>query len=723
MKLILAEKPSLARGIAEGLGGARRGAVFEARGYTITNAFGHLLEQAEPDGYLPAGAPVNPKTGKKVWRLENLPIFPEKWIKHPKADAKAQLAIIKGLLKQTTLVVNAGDPDREGQLLIDEILDYCGYKGPVQRVWLASLDAASVQKAFAHLKDNHDYHPLSQAAEARARADWLVGMNLTRAWTIANHGLLSVGRVQTPTLALVVRRDLDIERFKPRDYCEVLVHCQHPNGTFAAKWKPASTEGAGFDEEGRLIDRARADRIARKAVGAGQIVRYESKDSRESAPLPFSLSSLQKAASAQWGFSANAVLEACQALYEKKVTTYPRTDCRYLPEEQQGDAAAILSQLPIPEALRAGVSSRRKHAAWNTAKVTAHHAIIPTGQKASGLSDTERKIYDLIWQSYAALFLPDHLYQAIAVTVEVGGEAWTASGRKETQRGWKALRSGRELDDETGHVPTGHAACNAKRGLSTAGNEEPMAALPAMATGDGVKGLRGEVQAKQTKPPARFTDGTLIEAMSHIHKYVTDEQAKAKLKETSGIGTEATRAHVLETLVKRGFVDRKGKQVISTPTGRALIAALPADLTDPVTTARWEDALSGIAEGKLDPARFEAAIRKMVKDQLSKVQGGLALSPGAQSSSRTSPTGLGPQRRCTVAGCPGQIGRMASQKKAGVYFWVCSERAHPHALLADHNGVPGEPFTKPAPPKPQKATRPKAARVSRTRSPTGSRPE
>ena len=716
MKVIIAEKPSLAKAIAEGLGGARRGVVFEARGYTITNAFGHLLEQDEPDGYLSAGVPVNPKTGRKVWRLEDLPVFPEKWVKHPKTDAKAQLAIIKDLLKETTLVVHAGDPDREGQLLIDEILDYCRYKGPVQRVWLASLDTTSIQKAFAHLKDNRDYHPLSQAAEARARADWLVGMNLTRAWTLVNHGLLSVGRVQTPTLALVVRRDLEIERFKPRDYCEVLVHCQHPKGTFTAKWKPASTDGAGFDEEGRLIDRALADRIARKAVGTGQVARYESKDTRESAPLPFSLSSLQKAASAQWGFSANAVLEACQTLYEKKVTTYPRTDCRYLPEEQQGDAAAILSHLPIPEDVRSRVSSHQKHPAWNTAKVTAHHAIIPTGQKASGLSDVERKIYDLIWQSYAALFLPDHLYKAIAVTVEVGGEAWTASGRKEMDRGWRVLRSGRESDDETGHAPT-------NRGLSTAGNEEPATALPVMATGDGVKGLRGEVQAKQTKPPPWFTDGTLIEAMSHIHKYVTDEQAKAKLKETSGIGTEATRAHVLETLVKRGFVDRKGKQLISTPTGRALIAALPADLTDPVTTARWEDALSGIAEGKLDPTRFEAAIRKMVKDQLSKVQGGLALSPGAQSPSRASPAALGPQRPCTVAGCPGQIGRMASQKKAGVYFWVCSERAHPHALLADHNGVPGEPFAQPAPSKPQKATRPKTARSARTRSPVGSRPE
>ncbi|MHB1880704.1 MAG: DNA topoisomerase 3 [Acidithiobacillus sp.] len=603
MKLIIAEKPSLARAIREVVG----------KEYTVTNAFGHILELAEPDAYTSSDVPVNPKTGKKRWRMEDLPIFPDKWIKHPKSDTKEQLMKIKGLLNDADLVVNAGDPDREGQMLIDEILDYCRYRGPVQRVWLASLDETSVKKAFANLRDNKEYRALSHAAEARSQADWVVGMNLTRAWTISNGGLLSVGRVQTPTLALVVRRDIEIEMFKPRDFFEVVAHCRHINGDFLAKWKPAENDGIGFDEEGRLVDRALAEKIAAKAAGQGKVSKYEAKDSKQSAPLPFSLSALQKAASAKFGMSANQVLETAQALYEKKITSYPRTDCRFLPEEQHGDAGHILDGLPVPDPLKGKVSANRKHAAWNTGKVTAHHAIIPTGEQASDLSDAEEKIYDLIWKSYVSLFLPDYLYKAISVAVALGGEQWTASGRLDLDRGWKVLYGADivEEDDEDG---------------------EEKASLPSMATGDPVAGQKGEARAKQTKPPKRFTDGLLIDAMSNIHKFVTDAAAKAKLKETSGIGTEATRANILETLVKRGFVERKGKQIISTTTGRSLVRALPADLTDPVTTARWEDHLSSIADGKLDPVKFMGAIQQMVREQLGKVTANVSVAGGSKSS-------------------------------------------------------------------------------------------
>ena len=621
MKLIIAEKPSLAKAIREVVG----------KDYTVTNAFGHILEQAEPDEYTPADVPVNPKTGKKRWRLEDLPIFPQQWIKYPKPDAKEQLMKIKGLLNEADLVVNAGDPDREGQLLIDEILEYCRYRGPVQRVWLASLDETSVKKAFASLRDNKEYRTLSQAAEARSQADWVVGMNLTRAWTIKNGGLLSVGRVQTPTLALVVRRDLEIEQFKPRDFFEVIAHCRHQNGDFMAKWRPAINDGPGFDEEGRLVDRKLAESIAAKAAGQGKVSRYEAKDSKQSAPLPFSLSALQKAASAKYGMSANQVLETAQSLYEKKITSYPRSDARYLPEEQHGDAGRIISQLPIPDQLKAKVSANRKHPAWNAGKVTAHHAIIPTGDRATGLTDAEQKIYDLIWKSYVALFLPDYLYKAISVAVDLGGEQWTASGRLDLDMGWKALYGTSTADeDEDG--------------------EEGKAKLPTMTTGDAITGQKGEVQAKQTKPPARFTDGTMIEAMSNIHKYVTDAAAKAKLKETSGIGTEATRANVLETLIKRGFVERKGKQIISTQTARFLVKALPGDLTDPVTTARWEDHLSSIADGKLDPNKFMGAIQQMVRDQLGKVTAGVSVFGGKSGGGSGGTKKGGPQcQDCKVA--------------------------------------------------------------------------
>lgn len=429
--VIIAEKPSMARAIKEGLGA-------EASRYVITNAFGHILEQAEPDAYLPDHIPKTAK-GKKKWRMEDLPIIPQRWKKFPKRDAREQLDKIGQLLKQADTVINAGDPDREGQLLIDEILEHHGYKGRVQRVWLKALDAENVRKAFAAIEDNRKYHPLRDAAEARSQADWLVGMNITRVLTIRSRELYAVGRVQTPTLALVVRRDLAIENFVPRDYFEVFARCRHGQGVFTAKWEPRSTDSAGFDEEGRLIDRKVAEAIGAKAAGQGKVAKFEARELKQPAPLPFSLSALQKVASARHGMSANRVLEVAQSLYEKKITSYPRTDCQYLPEEQHKDAPKILASLPIPDDIRSLVDPRRKHAAWNNAKITAHNAIVPTGQMASGLSGDEARLFELIWKSYVALFLPDYRYRSLSATVDLGGEVWKATGRQDIDPGWKRL--------------------------------------------------------------------------------------------------------------------------------------------------------------------------------------------------------------------------------------------------------------------------------------------
>ncbi len=664
--LIIAEKPSMARAIKEVVGGA----------YQVTNAFGHILEQDDPESYLP-NTPVNPTTGKKLWRIEDLPILPEAWKKHPIAGSAAQLKIIQGLLNDATDVINAGDPDREGQLLIDEILIYCGYRGPVQRVWLASLDAASIQKAFANLKDNRQYAPLSAAAEARSQADWLFGMNFTRAVSITNNAMFSIGRVQTPTLALVVRRDLEIEHFKARDYFEVFAHCRHANGAFAAIWKPVSMDGPGFDEEGRLISREMADRIAAKAEGPGRVSHFEKKEQHQAAPLPFSLSALQKAASGKYGMSAKVVLETCQSLYEKKLTTYPRTDCRYLPTEQWGAAAGILRDLPIPLSADASANAlsgmdldpTRKHAAWNTAKITAHHAIIPTGETASGLSDKEAKLYALVWKSYVALFLPDYRYYAISIGVDLNGEAWTASGRTDIAPGWKTLYGA----DGSGAVDTDE--------------EDEQGGLPDLRVGDPVHGERGEVREKRTKPPARFTDGTLIDAMSNIHKFVEDPEARAKLKETAGLGTEATRANILETLFKRDYLSRDGKKVLSTEKGRSLVLFLekhlPA-LVDPVITAQWEGHLDRIADGKLEPDRFSQAIRQTVRqytdDLIHKSAGQLS---GGRAAAVTAP--------CPMEGCGGSVRRLESKSRKGSFFWACSNK-DAHGLLTDEDGKPGKPF-------------------------------
>lgn len=652
MKLVIAEKPSLAKAIRDAVG----------KDYTITNAFGHIYEQAEPDAYLPDSVPINPKAKgkKKVWRMEDLPIIPKQWIKHPKPDAKEQIGKIRALLKDATEVVNAGDPDREGQLLIDEILEELNYKGAVKRVWLQSLTPEAIREAFGKLKPNADYKPLSQSATARSRADWLVGMNLTRAWTIQNFKLTSVGRVQTPTLALIVRRDEEIEAFKPRDYFEVWAKVRHANGDFLAKWRPRDTEGQGFDPEGRLIDRAVAQRAAEAASQPGNISDYKAEKKARGAPLPFSLSALQKAASAKLGLGAQAVLDIAQELYEDQLTTYPRTDCQYLSEDQQPGVFSAITGLA--KLYKVEVSNK-KHTAFNDSKVTAHTAIVPTGKDASHLKGDKARVFDMIAKSAVAMFMPPEEYFATSVVTQLGGEAWAATGKRVTSPGWTTLYGGQsDEDDET--------------------EDGKGSGLPAMQTGDPASGQGAEIKSLQTKPPARFTEGTLIDAMANIHRFITDATAKAKLKETSGIGTEATRANVIETLFKREWVQKKGKQIISTPTGRAVVHALPAELTDPVTTARWEDHLGRIAAGQLDASRFESAIQDFVRQQIDLARAVEGIGGGKREEAQTAP--------CPV--CGSQARRMESKKKKGAYYWVCANKDH--GLLSDEGGQPGKEFAK-----------------------------
>jgi DNA topoisomerase-3 len=333
------------------------------------------------------------------------------------------------------------------------------------------------------------------------------------------------------------------------------------------------------------------------------------------------------------------------------------------------------------------VNASQKHAAWNNKKITAHNAIIPTGERVSGLSDMESRLFDLIWKSYVALFLPEYRYKALSALVELGVEAWKATGRQDLDPGWKRLYGAASVSEEEDDV------------------EEASAPLPTMSQGDTVQGMGGQVQAKQTKPPARFTDGSLIDAMSNIHKFVTDPEARARLKETSGLGTEATRASILETLLKREYLQKKGKQLISTAKGRALIAYLEQrglrEFADPVTTARWEDLLSAVAEGRVPADKFLAAVVESVKAATSSLKSGrLAPGQGAgiASQGKTSGRGKGKERGkagkavpCPV--CKGEttVRRLESKKKKGVFFWSCSNRdAHP--LLADDQGKPGKPF-------------------------------
>uniref|UniRef100_E6QCV3 DNA topoisomerase n=1 Tax=mine drainage metagenome TaxID=410659 RepID=E6QCV3_9ZZZZ len=620
MKLYIAEKPSLGIGIAEYLPGSKskgNGFIQCGADTAVTWCFGHIFEQEDPDFYTPDDAPTTPK-GKKKWRLEDLPIFPEQWKKRAKDGAKAQIKVIRDLLRKASTVVNAGDPGREGQLLVDEVLEELRWNGPTQRILLAALDEQSVRKALASLKDNRDYQNLRNSAEARARADWLMGMNLTRAFTLRNSGagVVSVGRVQTPTLALVVARDEKIENFKPKNY-----YVPRINAGFWAAWE-LREDCEGVDAEGYLTDRKAADRLASraKADGKASVKDFTSAEKQQQAPLGFSLSELQKVCSAKLGMSAQNVLDAAQALYEEhKAATYPRTDCRYLPEEQHGEVGRVLSGLAkggFADLVKAA-DSNRKSAIWNTGQVTEHHAIIPTGSMQGSMSPAVAKVYEIIVRSYLAQFYPPYVYRATRALLTCTGEDWKATANIPVSAGWKAVYGMTEEDEDNA----------------------PGQPIPPLKKGQVLTVQDVDVQAKQTKPPARFTDGLLIEAMSNIHKVVEDEAAKAKLKETSGLGTEATRASIIETLLTRGFMERKGKQILSTQAGRALVHALPKDLTDPVLTARWEDALSSVSEGRLTLQQFEEAQRKFVLRMLESAKVttldldlGQALSGGGKSS-------------------------------------------------------------------------------------------
>lgn len=580
MRLFIAEKPSLGRAIAEGLGGgSKQNGHIVCGNDVVTWCFGHLLELDNPDDY---------DESFKIWKRETLPIIPEVWRTSAKKESVAQLKIIGILLKKASLVVHAGDPDREGQLLVDEVLEYHRYTGPAQRIWLAALDDTSVKKALNSLRDNADYAPLRDAARARSQADWLVGMNCTRAMTLVGRtaggqGVLSQGRVQTPTLALVVHRDLVIENFKPQPYFVLQGSFEHENGVITATYQPES-DTPGLDDQGRLIDGNFAEKLTSLIAGRAGIILSATSERKSQAPdLPFNLSSLQKAASSAFGMSAQEVLDTAQSLYEKKLTTYPRSDCRYLPEEQFSGAGRILTALgrgvSVLSSLVQATDPSRKSAAWNSKKITAHHAIIPTGEIPCGLSSGEESIYLMISRSYCLQFLSPLEFEARKIFIQIEQTTWKATGRLILNAGWTEFAV-------------------MKKG------EEEAAVLPLVKESEPVSCTSVDVLSKKTTPPPRFTEGTLIEAMANVHRFIDDENAKKTLKENEGIGTEATRANILETLKKRGMLSLSKKAIISSPLGRQLISMTPSMLKDPVTTAQWESRLTAISEGKDSLAAF-----------------------------------------------------------------------------------------------------------------------
>ena len=685
MILYLCEKPSQARDIGRILGAtSRHDGYLQGHGTQVTWCIGHLLEMTAPDGYKPEW---------KSWHLDTLPIIPERWKLEVTKRGGKQYTIIKRLLQNVHEVVLATDADREGETIGREVLERCRYRGKISRLWLSALDESSIRNALAKLLPGRQTEPLYQAGLGRARADWMVGMNLSRAYTVLGRqggyqGVLSVGRVQTPTLKLVVDRDRQIENFKPIDYFCVLAHLRVEQGRFKATWIP---DKRSADEEGRCLDRDLAMQVVQKVQHQiGQIIKAETKRIKEPPPLPLELSTLQQEASRRWNMSAKRSLEVAQALYEKhKAVTYPRTDCRYLPSQQFADAPQILQALmqadatltPLVQAANPSIRSR----AWNDQKITAHHAIIPTSGRVNvaAMSTDETRLYDHIRRHYLAQFFPHFEYDRSVIDTTIQAELFRASGRVAKIPGWKQV---------LGSPP--------KKSQESDPEEQQ---LPAVKKGESAIVEKAELEEKQTKPPNRFTEGTLIQTMKNIGKLVEDTRLRKILRETAGIGTEATRASIIETLLKRQLLAKEGKKyLISMPVGRVLVDVLPHSVTDPATTAVWEQALEDIAQGNgpLDEfiGKSELWITKLIANVKARQRLGINhfanLPPPPSTTSQTA----GRRRSATFSGsssgsgsehtCPNCNQSMVRRKSKQGWFWGCSNYPTCKTTLPDKRGKP-----------------------------------
>ena len=609
MRLFIAEKPSLARAIADVLPKPHsRGDGFIKCGENdyVTWCVGHLLEQAEPEAYNPIF---------KQWRLEHLPIIPDKWQLIPRKDVAKQLKTVEKLIHQADELVNAGDPDREGQLLVDEVFSYANLsvekRDQIKRCLISDLNPSAVEKAVQKLQPNRNFIPLATSALARARADWLYGINMTRAYTIRGrqagyHGVLSVGRVQTPVLGLIVRRDFEIEHFQPKDFFEVVAHIQNEKTTenstalftFTALWQPSKACEDYQDEDGRVLSQSLAENVVKRITQQpAEVMEYSDKREKETVPLPYSLSALQIDAAKRFGLSAQEVLDICQRLYEThKLITYPRSDCRYLPEEHFAERMSVLNAIsthaPAYRTLPDILNMEHRNRCWNDKKVEAHHAIIPTAKNRTvNLTQQELNIYTLIARQYLMQFCPDAEYRKSKITLNIAGGSFIAQARNLQTAGWKTLWGKEDNDEE---------------------QQEPL--LPIVKKGQILFCSKGEIISKKTQPPKPFTDATLLSAMTGIARFVQDKELKKILRETDGLGTEATRAGIIELLFKRGFLYKKGKNIHSSEAGRILIQALPDIATQPDMTAHWESQLTGINQKQTSYQQFMEALTQMLPD-------------------------------------------------------------------------------------------------------------
>lgn len=583
--LVLAEKPSVARDIARVLGARDKGEnCLIGKDYVVTWALGHLVTLKEPQE-------LDERYTR--WKKEDLPILPARMETKVIKKTRSQFLAVKKLMndKETGDIICATDSGREGELIFRYIYEQAGCRKPVRRLWISSMTDEAIRAGFDSLRPSADYDALYASARCRADADWLIGMNATRAYTIRYGVLLSIGRVQTPTLSMLVRRRREIDAFVPQVYYLV-------NADFG------DYKGVYIDAKGEKKIAAQEDaQVIAARVRGQQASVLEATREHKSLPPPllYDLTTLQREANAQFGFTAKKTLETAQKLYEQhKLLTYPRTDSRYLSHDMLGKVQSTLAAYdgalqPLGEkALEYGVRMSKR--IFDDAKLTDHHAIIPTGKKAANLSLTadERRLYELVAKRLAAVFYPNYEYDALRVVTACGQDRFLSTGQTVTQEGWKAVYAGEQ-------------ASGARRVGKKKEDEQP---LPDLHPDDERVCRDAKVTQDQTKPPKEYNDASILLDMEHAGRQIEDEELREKMKDCA-LGTPATRAAIIERLISVGYVSRRGKNLTATEKGVHLIEAVPQEIASPETTGRWERALAEIARGSDGEQRFREGIARL----------------------------------------------------------------------------------------------------------------
>ena len=612
MIVCIAEKPSVARDIADILGAReRKEGYIEGNGYQVTWTCGHLCTLKEPHEYTP---------GWKSWSLGSLPMIPPRFgiklIENPTYEK--QFRIIERLMQQADEIIYCGDAGHEGELIQRWVMQKAGARCPVKRLWISSLTEEAIKEGFAKLKDQDDFQPLYEAGMSRAIGDWLLGMNATRLYTVKygqNRQVLSIGRVQTPTLALIVNRQLDIENFQPKQYWELKT--MYRDTTFSALIRKSDEELAAEEEKAggktKRTENRGIDPIANRDEGMALVERIKNlpfvvtsvvkKDGKEYAPRLFDLTSLQVECNKKFAYSADETLKLIQSLYEKKVTTYPRVDTTFLSDDIYPKCPNILKGLKDYEVLTAplsGTSLPKSKKVFDSSKVTDHHAIIPTGVHPQNLTDMERKVFDLIARRFIAVFYPDCKVSTTTVMGEVDGIEFKVTGKQILEPGWRVVFS-KDVKDPNEEKE---------------GEEENV--LPVFVKGESGPHLP-DLNEKWTQPPKPYTEATLLRAMETAGKLVDNDELRDALKE-NGIGRPSTRAAIIETLFKRNYIRKEKKNLIATPTGVELIQLIHEELLKSAElTGIWEKKLREIEKKTYDVRQFLEELKLMVAEIVNSV--------------------------------------------------------------------------------------------------------